>query len=126
MHLMPKSLLEQLPEIIARGRQQAGGVARASGWRCHAVWKWYVRVNTTTNAGAGREVARDGCGGDYVVGESPRAKEKDSPYLPGVSWKVEQGVTAREIVLSDSWSRYGKAGAWERCIAESPWCRVIQ
>jgi hypothetical protein len=65
---MPKSLLEQLPEIVARGRQQAEKILEGLEGRHRVVRKKDAGIGDAENAAIEREAVKDG----YLVAESFR------------------------------------------------------
>ncbi|GAB2542312.1 hypothetical protein [Rhodanobacter koreensis] len=68
---MAKSLLEQLPEVIARGRQQAEKILEGREEQRRAIRKKqkHADMDDVENAAAEQEVVKDGYLVDYISGK---------------------------------------------------------
>lgn len=76
---MVNSLLEQLPEVVARWRQHAEKILEGREERHRAARKKHVDVDDVENAATEQKVVKDGYLADYVSGkpvkEGPEERE---------------------------------------------------
>ncbi len=129
---MAKSLLEQSPEIVARGRQQAEKTLEGLEERHRAARKKHVNVGDVENPAAGQEVVKDGYLVDYISGK---------PVKDGPEEREVVQVFSRMLVEYYDYPKAGQSKTrWQHrvklqphthkakacCVVESLRCGVIR
>jgi len=108
---MPKSLLEQLPEIVARGRKRVEKILESPEGRCRAVRN--TSKGDVENAAAGQGAVEGGCLVDRTLGRAVREGQengKPSRYSRKGSGRIAAwGYVSRPECVA--WPRCGRARA---------------